>query len=154
MAFREKTAWVSLIATLGVWGWYFATLGIGIANGGEMFGAVAGRFVLAVILLVVILIAVTIAIAIQSPKEADAPADARERDFALQGYRAAYFTLSTLVVMVMLAAPLIVHVGPALLRGTPAEVTAILIGNSILFAMVIAEVVQWSVQIVRFRMGG
>lgn len=154
MAFREKVAWVSLLATLGIWGWYFTMLAMGMAAGGEMFGAIAGRFIIAVGLLVVIVIAAAVTLAIQTPKEADAPADARERDFALQGYRAGYFTLSTLIILVMLAAPVIVHAGPALLRGTPAEVTAILIGNAVLFALVIAEVVQWCVQLYRFRVGG
>lgn len=154
MAFRERVAWTSLLITLAVWGWYFATLVAGMRGGGEMFGEVAGRFVLAVILIVVIHVATAIVLAIASPREADAPADARERGFALEGYRAAYFTLTTLVVVTMLAAPLIVRVGPALLRGTPADVTAILIGNAILFALVMAEVVQHAVQIVRFRIGG
>lgn len=154
MAFREKVAWTSLVTILAVWGWYFATLVAGFRAGGETFGDLAGRFVLAVILLVAIHIAAAIALAIASPREADAPADDRERGFALVAYRAAYFTLSTLVVITMLATPLIVHVAPTLLKGDPANVAAIVIGNAILFALVAAEAVHAGWQIVRFRMGG
>jgi hypothetical protein len=154
MAFREKVAWSSLASTLLVWGWYFATLVAGLRGGGADFGDFAGRFVLAVILLVVIQIVAAIVLAILSPREADAPPDIRERGFALKGYRNAYFVLSALVVTTMIAAPLIVHVGPALLKGDPADVTAILIGNAILFAIVLAEVVQTGTQIFLFRRGG
>jgi hypothetical protein len=153
MAFREKMAWTTMVSSLLVWGWYFILLVRGLQAGGEMFGDLAGRFAIAVALLVVIQIVAAIAIAIANPREADAPADDRERGFALVGYRNAYVALYLLVIVTMLSAPLIVHVGPALLRGDPANVAAILIGNAILFALLVAELVQSGTNIYLFRRG-
>lgn len=154
MAFREKTLWVSLAATLFVWGWYFADFARALASGHVDVAAATGGFVRAVILLVAIQVVTTIVLAILSPREANAPTDAREREFAAAAARPAYALLSFLLVLMMLATPVLVPTGAAWLGGNPATVGAMLVANAILLALVLAECVNAGGQIVRYRRGG
>ncbi len=154
MAFREKMLWSSLVATLAIWGWYFMAL-LGALRADRVdFGQAAGRFVLAIVLIVAVQVVVAIALAITSPREANAPADDRERGFALSAYRAAFVVLSGQIVIVMLATPVIVPVALATLEGEPATIASVVLGNAMLFSVVIAELVHSGWQIVRYRLGG
>ena len=138
MPFREKLAWISLIAYGLVYGAYFTLLasawddrwGQGLSIG-LMVAAVAG----------LIMIAATLAIvaALLSPKEANAPADEREKLIALKSESLASYTLSTGVVLLI----------GALLIGW----NGFLVANLLLASMVISELVKAIAQIVAFRRG-
>ena len=75
MSFREKSAWVSLILILLVFGPYFWLVGRSFAGIGHVH---AGTQFALITLFVVLEIVVHIAIAIQSPRDARAPKDERE----------------------------------------------------------------------------
>lgn len=138
MPFREKIAWIALIAYGFLFGGYFTLLWL---NWGERYapdlsiGLMAG----AVVMLVIITTVLAIFAALTSPKSANAPADERERLIELKSGQLASFTLSIGVIGLI----------GALLMGW----NGVLVANLLLAAMVISEVIKASAQIFYFRVG-
>jgi hypothetical protein len=133
MSFREKTAWISLISMAGIYGLYFWSLIRSGPGGGGRTGSLLGT----VIALVVVQTVLTIAVAVFAPKEAQAPRDEREKLIELKATRFAYAGLATgIAVAVFFAA-------------FPAPI--IFGANSLLFILVIAEIMRSGCQIVQYR---
>lgn len=153
MAFREKMLWWSVATTVAIWGWYF--WGFVRALEGPRFnvGAELGSFILAVIALTVVQIVVAIVLAISSPADASAPADDRDREFALLAYRPAFITLSVLVATLTVVAPLTMTTAPAWLGGEPDSLVPIMISNALLLSLVIAELVRAATLLFLYRRG-
>src|SRR5262245_4423024 len=129
MPFREKIAWIALIAYGLVFGGYFTLLWLSWDDGygrGLSIGLMAG----AVVLLVIITTVLAILAAITSPKSASAPPDERERLIELKSERIGAFTLSVSVIALI----------GALLMGW----NGVLVANLLLAAMVVSEVVKAS----------
>jgi len=138
MSFREKSAWIALIAYGGVFGAYFYNLWSAWDDRysqGLSIGLMAG----AVVMLVIIAAALTILAALMNPKEANAAADERETLIDLKAERIASYTLSVGVVCLI----------GALLIGW----NGILVANLLLASMVISELVKALAQIAYFRAG-
>jgi hypothetical protein len=154
MAFREKMLWVSSTATLVLWGWYFAGFIAQVRGGDFDQGAAVGSFVVTVMLLVAVQVVAAIVLAIMSGREAEAPADDREKAFALGGYRLAYFVLASLVAMLMLAGPVLLRIANEWTPAPPRGMAPVLLGNALLLALVAAELAHSGYQIIRYRRGG
>ena len=79
MSFREKTRWAALIIDLPIWAWYFSrvaeVLPEGPADEMDFFWLAVG----ATVATIVIHVGAQILFAIQSPREAGAALDERER---------------------------------------------------------------------------
>lgn len=139
MSFREKSAWISLLSILIPFGVYFALLGRSMHAGhgparyffGILIGCILGQVALQVVLHVVA--------ALQAPKDARAAKDERERLIELKSTHIAFYVL---IVGVLMAAGSM-HLGAG----------KILMANGILLALVLAELVKFSGQIVYFRRG-
>ena len=138
MPFREKTAWVSLLATGGVWGVYFWRLWPDLQDRSLQAGSV-GLFIGGVVVLTVIQIVVAIALALSSGKAADAPMDERERLIDLRGARAGFYALNAACVC---ASAL------WLLGASP-----LVMANAVLAAMVVGEIIRSGFVIVGYRRG-
>jgi len=153
MAFREKMLWASAATTVVIWGWYF--WGFVSALEAPVFnvGAETGKFVSAIVALTVVQIVAAIVLAISSPSEAQAPADDRDREFALVAYRAAFVTLSLLIATLTVVAPLTMMTAPAWLGGKPMIVVPIVISNALLLSLVIAELVRSATVLFLYRRG-
>ena len=151
MAYREKVQWISLVIALLVWGLYFwrfaAMLAAGTLAPGEMLGGFAG----AVILLVMLQVAAIVAIAIHRPSEAEQPADPREREIENRAGKTAYAVLSLAVVAVVLATPALTVIAPAALGRPTGGVAAMLVGNALLAALVLASIADSLWQIILYR---
>lgn len=154
MAFREKMLWASASATLLLWGWYFARFVTQLREGRFDQGVAVGDFVGTLILLVAVQIVAAIVLAILSGREAIAPADDREKAFALGGYRLAYFVLASLVVMLMLAGPVLLRIANEWTPAPPRGMAPVLLGNALLLALVAAELAHSGYQLFRYRRGG
>jgi len=151
MAYREKVQWASLVIGLLVWGYYFAHFALSLASGRPSPGEALGGFVGAVIVLVVLQVAAIIAIAVHRPSEAELPADPREREIEGRAAIAGYIVLCVAVFAVILATPLLTVSGPAAL-GQPGGMTAaMLVGNALLAALVVASIVHSIWQLVLYR---
>ena len=153
MGFREKMLWASAATTVVIWGWYF--LGFVSALEAPVFnvGAETGKFLFAIVALTVVQIVAAIVLAISSPSEAQAPADDRDREFALVAYRAAFVTLSLLIATLTVVAPLTMMTAPAWLGNKPMIVVPIVISNALLLSLVIAELVRSATQLFLYRKG-
>jgi len=147
MSFREKTAWVSLVCYLGFYGNYFLNVADGLLSGGAE-AVIAGTFDTApyydllgdmLILLIAAEVAIAIALAIWAPKEADAPADERERMISLKATRNAF---NVVMVGAVSAA-----------AGIGFGVPVFFMVNVLFFSVVLAEVVRFAGQIFYFRRG-
>lgn len=153
MAFREKMLWASLAATLGIWGWYFIRFIAAMRAGHFDQGAATGDFIQTVALIVVVHIVAAIVLAVITGRDAGRPLDDREKAFALSAYRASYFTLSACVVTLMLAGPILLRIANEWRPAPPAGLAPVLLGNALLAALVLAEIVHNGWQIARFRTG-
>lgn len=142
MPFREKTAWVSLITTVGVWGAYFWTIGHGLLERRSLDGLPAstvGLFVGGTVLIVIVQIILAITVAVASGKQADTPMDERERLIDLKAARAGFYVLNGAVFCTS-----------ALWM---AKASPLVMANGILLSMVIAEVVNSGGKIIGYRRG-
>jgi hypothetical protein len=98
MSFREKTAWIALMAYGLVFGGYFFNLSRAWDEGLDQRLGI-GLMVVAVIALVVITASLMVTAALITPKQANAPADERERLIELKSERIASYALSVGVVL-------------------------------------------------------
>ncbi|HEX4739434.1 MAG TPA: hypothetical protein VH331_17945 [Allosphingosinicella sp.] len=151
MSFREKSAWISLVTTLAVWGTYLALLLQALASGHPDGPRLLGLFSTCVFLVVVAQVVLSVLIAVSAPKEARTPADEREKLIGLKASRIAFFALSGLALLTAFCTPFIAAAGPVLFPRDPLGGTAIAVGSAIFFAVVIAELVRSVGQIVYYR---
>jgi uncharacterized membrane protein len=133
MAFREKTTWISLLAYLGVYGYYFWTVLRGRPD--HPYG---GRLIDLIILLAIIIAACQAALALWRPKEARTVEDERERMMSLRATAIAF---------------------QVALGGTMTAAGAIALGlpifwavNGLILIVVLAEVTRMTSLIVHYRL--
>lgn len=99
MAFREKIAWVSFLSTVLIWGAFFIILAL--TPHGVRGLAMLGPFIVATVAQAAVMIAAASIWAISAPKEANAPADERDRAVGRRATGFAYLTLILGVVAVI-----------------------------------------------------
>ena len=134
MSFREKSAWISMLSMLAIYGFYFwSVIHAGPQAGGLHFGGLLET----IIALVVVQIVLTVAAAIFTPKEAKAPRDEREKLIELRAMRVAYSGLATSVALACFFGAF----DPPILFNT----------NALLFILVTAEILRSACQIVQYR---
>jgi small-conductance mechanosensitive channel len=139
MSFREKSAWISLVLILVMFGAYFRTVSQVVS--GETSRASASDWMLGLVLgFLVLEVVFHLAIAIQSPRDARAPKDERERLISLKATRIAYFVL-------MIGALL------SLFSYWHLEMGAWSTSQHVFLSIVFAEFVKFAAQIVFFRRG-
>lgn len=138
MNFREKTAWLNVIAMLAAYSLYFGLILSGHPAGHEvfpmlwLFGSIAVAHAITVIVGTIILSA-------QAPKPERARADERDRAIRRRGATMAYY--------VLLAGMMVVGVYmPFVESGVP-------LANTGLFAIVVAELVNSTVVLLSYRRG-
>jgi hypothetical protein len=134
MSFREKTAWISLLAMSGIYGSYF----LGLLRGAPPAGGFHfGGLLETILALVVVEVVATSVVAALAPKDASAPRDERERSIELRSTRIAYAGLLSGVLLACLLAA----VDSTLAFGT----------NALLFILVTAEILRLACQVIQYR---
>jgi hypothetical protein len=141
MPFREKSAWVSMIATMAVYAVYFAILIPRLAATPGQAPPYVGLLLGCVVSLIVLQIVLHIGIAVARPAEAKLPMDERERLIVLKSDRVAGIVLSTLAACLFL----IYLAGPAVMASSA------IMANAVLLALVLAAVAKYASQIVYFH---
>ncbi len=139
MSFREKMAWISLLANLAIYGFYFAALAAALGRGGADAAHFTDLLIGSVVLLVVVTVVLSIIVAAWAPKEAQAAEDEREKRIALEASHAAYFVISAGAVMVIAA----LYFG----------ISDFLAVNALFFVLVAGELTKNAAQIFQFRRG-
>ena len=136
MSFREKSAWISMLSMLAIYGFYFWSV---IHAGPQVGGFHFGGLLETIIALVVVQTVLTVAVAIFTPREAKAPRDEREKLIELKAMRVAYSGLATSVALACFFGAF----DPPILFNT----------NALLFILVTAEILRSACQIVQYRRG-
>ena len=134
MSFREKTAWISMLSMLGIYGVYFWRV---IHAGPHAAGFHFGSLLVTIIALVFVQVVLTIAVAIFTPREAQAPRDEREKLIELRAMRIAYSGLATGVAFACFFGAF----DPPLVFNT----------NALLFILVTAEIMRTACMIIQHR---
>ena len=138
MSFREKSAWITLVLLIG-FGIYFIEVGSHLLRPTAPHVNHFELFVLLVIAMVILETASHIVFAIQSPRDAKAPLDERERMIALRATRPAFFVLL---------------VGAFLSIGTMhLGASTWTLAHCVLLAIWIAELTRFGTQIYYYRRG-
>ena len=141
MSFREKSAWITLITLVFVsllWAMHFPwwrPFTLAPDSNPIVFHAL----VLATVTFVVIVVIAHIAIAIRSPREANAPADERERLIGLKATRLAAYVYAFL----SMSSVFLIHLGA----------NEIGLAYFLLASFVVAEIVSCVARIVYHRRG-
>jgi hypothetical protein len=136
MTFREKSAWISLLSMVVIYGVYFwSVIHAGPQAGGFRFGGLLGT----IIALVVVQVVLTVAVAIFAPAEAKAPRDERDKLIELRAMRFAYAGLATGIAFACFFGAF----NPPIVFNT----------NALLFILVTAEIMRCSCQIAQYRRG-
>ncbi len=130
MTFRERTAWIALLSTAVIYGAYFRAAPAGILDFARLSATIVALVVVQVVLIIVM--------AIFSPKDAQAPRDERDQLIDLRANRIAYYVLASGVVLACLAGAI----------ALPFALTP----NTLLFVLVIAELLRLGAQIVQYRL--
>jgi archaellum biogenesis protein FlaJ (TadC family) len=136
MSFREKSTWISFLLLLVIsipFFYQFIRIERGLSNSRASFHL----FLLLVVLFVVGEIVLHALIVMQSPRDARAPKDERERLIDLKAMRVAFFVLMSGALSVIV----LVHF--------PVDRFAILQG--LLFAVVVAELAMLGARLVYYR---
>lgn len=136
MSFREKSAWISFVLILVFFGAYFTRVA-GVVFAGHSARGLIALFVASVGGLVGLEVLLHIALTVQSPREARTPKDERERLIELRATRIAFPVL----LVGALAALGTLHL--------PASKWEM--GQAVLFAIVLAELVKFGAQVVYYR---
>ncbi len=135
MAWREKTAWITLVAMLIAYGGYFTLIGRSALPATSMLGLFGAVTVVQVIAVIV----VTSVWAVSSGQESRAKADERDRAIARRGAGVAYYVLMAGVIAVGLMMPF--------------RDAGWLITNAGLFALVVAETARQVIVVISYRRG-
>jgi hypothetical protein len=136
MSFREKTAWISVLLLVALFGPYFGRVAMAMAGRTHVHAGTQFAMVAAFVLLE---IALRVVIAMQSPREARASRDEREDLIDMKATRAAFYVLLGGV----LAAIFTLHF----------RVNVWMLSQFVLFSVVVSELVRFGGQIRMFRGG-
>jgi len=139
VSFREKSAWISLLAYLAIYGFYFANVAFALARGEADGGHFLGLLSESVVLFVLVTVVLTIIIAIGAPKDAQTPEDEREKLIKFKANSAAGYVLATGVV---------VAIGALYF-----DAKSFLVINLLFFVLVMFEVFKIAAQLVLTRRG-
>jgi len=139
MSFREKSAWISLLLYLGIYGFYFSRVAMAVTRGQADGGHFMGLFAESVIAFVVATIVLTVVAAVTAPKDAEAPEDEREKLITLRANSNSGYVLATCVILVI----------GVLFYGADDFLTI----NLLFFSLVLSEVCKVATQIVLHRRG-
>jgi hypothetical protein len=136
MPFREKSAWISLVTTFGVYAYYFWNVADADGRPGPWL---LGLLIGCIVILTVLQIFLHILIALRAPRDAMAPSDERERLIARKSTNIGYY--------ILISGAVIVSAG-LMFVGEP-----FIMANLLLFALVLAELTKYAAQVVYFRRG-
>jgi hypothetical protein len=138
MSFREKSAWISFVLILVIFGAYFWNVS-GVSAGEFDYETGVRIQVGLVVAFVLLQIVLHIALAMQAPNEARAPRDERERLIDMRATRVAFHVL----VVGALAVVGLMHMTRSVW----------VMGQHLLLAIVAAQLVRFGCQIVYYRRG-
>lgn len=134
MSFREKSAWISIVSISGIYSFYLWS----VVHAGQR-GLPFGWLLMTIVAFAIVQTVLMAGIAILAPKEANTPRDEREKLIELRATRFAYAALAGSVA----CACFFGGFNPPVIFNS----------NTLLFILVMAEILRSGCQIVQFRRG-
>ena len=150
MSFREKHLWISIVASVGVWGFYFSSL-VGRIRAGQLTddrftSDMSGLFVGCLFLVVLVEIALTLIATLTTPKAERDTRDEREILASLKASHVAMTGLIGLVFCVAMVAYFAGLVGGNLVEGRSAYITdvnaMVMLANILVACVIISELIR------------
>ncbi len=159
MSFREKHLWISIVATIGVWGFYFWSLVQSVMAGrltDERFTAdISVLFMACLVVVVLVEVILTFIATATTPKIERKTRDERELLAALKGSHVALMALITLMFSVAMAAYFAGVVDDNVIGGRAGFSTdgnaMILLANVLVACLVLSEMVRAGVTLALLR---
>jgi ABC-type amino acid transport system permease subunit len=159
MSFREKHLWISIVASVGVWGWYFWFLTRHLLDGklvnDHFTGDVSVAFMGALVLVALIEVVLTLIATFTTPKHEQKTRDEREILAALKASHVALMALIALVFCVSMAAYFAGLIGDNMVGGSAVFAVdgnlMVLGANLLLASIVIAELIRAGVTLTLLR---
>lgn len=140
MSFNEKSIWASLAITVFAFGGYFLDVFQSLTDGSLTRESTLGMFIGVVVTVVVLQIGLHIVLTIANPKEADQPADERDKLFAQKSGNISGWILGVGVLTIA------VH-------SVMDEMSSLLIAHLLLLAVVISHLADNVLQLFYYRRG-
>ncbi len=137
MSFRERSAWITFVLLLVVFGYYFVSVASQLIHPVHPHRNFFMLFFVLLLIIVVMEVVLHMIAAIRSPAEARTPADEREALIALKAKRPAFFVLMTGAFLSVG----VIHLGVG-----PWPII-----NAMLFAMWLGELTNYGAQLYYYR---
>ena len=155
MSFREKSAWIGLIATLAIWSVYAVMVGRGLLAGHVMGPWSVALFVECVIVSLAVQFGLKALVGLRAPEEERGLIDEREILIEGRATRLAYTLLIGTVLGVALVSALVIGVGlPVgdyrLIPAGPWNPTVVM-ANGLLLAVVAAEAMKSATVLILYQ---
>jgi hypothetical protein len=152
MSPRERLAWIAVLTTLVVWGFYFGAFWLDLAAARLDGSVLFWRFIICMGISLVVMIGLSVATGVLSPRNVDTPPDEMERQIEGRadriGFRILELTLWIPLVWVLFSTKSIAAAFPA----DPAGAAATILANAVIMVIVLTEIIRETVHIVSFRM--
>lgn len=151
MTMREKVAWISVIASGVIFGWYFwsvwADFSVRALNGDALFQ----RFFWCLGIAIAIMLPAAIIAARLGGQDFDPPPDELERLIEARSNRVGLAVLEVAIVGVVLLSKTLTDIARADFAADPAGATAIMLINLLLFTAAAAALLRETLTIVQYR---
>lgn len=152
MSFKEKSAWISLVSTLLIFGYYFYHV-FGLTNlpTEEAKSVIAGLALKAIILIIIVESVFHGMLSMTNRKAAERGADERDKSIELQATSYSYWVL-TIGVMFCLGRMVILEFNPEFSEHRSFQMPFLTV-HILLFSFILSEVIRFAGQIVLYRRG-
>lgn len=151
MGLREKIAWISVVTSVVIFGWYFGSVWADFAartlDGDDLFW----RFLKCLAVAFIIMLPASLAGAYLGGEKFDPPPDELERSIEAFSNRIGLAVLEVSLVGVVLSSRWITDIARADFPADPAGATAIALINLVLFAAASAAVLREVLTIIQYR---
>jgi hypothetical protein len=151
MSFREKSIWISLIATLLIFGDYFLNvISLGGLPADAAKTAALGLSLRALFLIIIVEIIFQGMLAVSNRKAAELGADERDKLFEYKGNNFGY-TVLVIGVFITLGRIVFLEINPEFIEQTNGLTIPLLTAHILLFSFILSEVVRFSAQLYYYR---
>lgn len=153
MSFKEKSAWISLISTVCIFGYYFYNIIMLIGVPTEVAKEAAKTYLIqAVMLSIVVEVIFHSLLAATNRKSADIEGDERDKTYEYKANSLGYSVL-VLGVVITLGGIIILEYNPAWAEHNRVMQFPMQIAHILMFSFILSEIVRFAGQIYYYRRG-
>jgi hypothetical protein len=152
MSVRERTAWIAVVCTLIVWGYYFTAFAMDVLAVRLDGGQLLTRFLICLGVSLAVMIGLNLRAGAMSKREIERPVDEMERQIEGRADRIGFRVLEAVIPLALIGLLLLTGRIAEAFPADPAGSTALIFANAILFVIIVTELVRETAHIVGFRM--